>query len=99
MLDLYGNPYNKSGRKRGVWAEEWEFLPIHGQEFLFYIGDEGSFDERGIRIAQAVGALLMKNRVSIGILGEEEISDGNEVKTLGENGLFEILVEKNIQKV
>ena len=97
-IDLYGNPYSKSGSKRGAWAEELEIPSFYGQEFLFYVGDEGSFDERGIRTAQAVGALLMKNRVSIGILREEEISDGNEVKTLGEAGLFEILVEKNIQK-
>ena len=75
-----------------------EFLLILDQDFLFYVGDEGSFDERGIKTAQAVGVLLMKSGVSMGILGNEEISDGNEVKTMGEYGLFELLAEKNIQK-
>ena len=97
-IDLYGNPYNKPGSKRGVWAEGLGIPSYSGQDFLFYVGDEGSFDERGIKTAQAVGTLLMKSGVSVGILGSEEISDGNEVKTMGEYGLFELLVEKNIQK-
>jgi Fe-S oxidoreductase len=97
-IDLYGNPYNKPGTKRGAWAEGLGIPSYSGQEFLFYVGDVGSFDERGVKIAQVVGTLLMKNDISIGILGNAEVSDGNEVKTLGEAGLFEILAEKNIQK-
>jgi Fe-S oxidoreductase len=97
-IDLYGNPYQKPGNKRGQWAEGTGIPSYSGQDVLFYVGDEGSFDERGIKTAQAVGLLLMESGVSLGILGHEEISDGNEVKTLGESGLFELLAEKNIQK-
>jgi Fe-S oxidoreductase len=97
-IDLYGNPFQKPGNKRGNWAEGLNIPSYSNQEFLFYVGDVGSFDERGIQIAQTLGTLLVKNGVSIGILGNEEISDGNEVKTMGEYGLFELLVEKNIQK-
>lgn len=97
-IDLYGNPYSKPGSKRGTWAEGLGIPSYSGQEFLFYVGDVGSFDERGIKTAQAVGTLLVKSGVSIGILSNEEISDGNEVKTMGEYGLFELLAEKNIQK-
>jgi Fe-S oxidoreductase len=97
-IDLFGNPYNKPAAKRGAWAEGLGIALYSGQEFLFYVGDVGSFDERGVKIAQVVGSLLVKNGISMGILGNQEISDGNEVKTLGEAGLFEILAEKNIQK-
>lgn len=97
-VDLYGNPYQKPGSKRGKWAEGMEIPSYSGQEFLFYVGDVGSFDERGIKIAQAIGILLVKTGVSIGILGGEEICDGNEVKALGEYGLFELLAERNIIK-
>lgn len=97
-IDLYGNPFQKPGNKRGNWAEGLNIPSYSNQEFLFYVGDVGSFDERGIQIAQTLGTLLVKNGVSIGILGNEEISDGNEVKTMGEYGLFELLVERNIQK-
>ena len=97
-MSLYGNPYQKPTYKRGKWAEGMDIPSYSDQEFLFYVGDVGSFDERGIKVAQAAGNLMIKNRISIGILGNEEISDGNEVKTLGEYGLFECLVEKNIQE-
>jgi Fe-S oxidoreductase len=97
-VDLYGNAYQKPANKRAQWAEGTGIPSYSGQDFLFYVGDEGSFDERGIKTAQAVGPLLMKSGVSIGILRDEEISDGNEVKAMGEYGLFEVLAEKNIQK-
>jgi len=97
-IDLYGNPFNKPGSKRGAWAEGLGISFYSGQEFLFYVGDEGSFDERGIKVAKAVGTFLVRSGISIGILGSEEISDGNEVKTLGESGLFEVLVERNIKR-
>ena len=96
-IDLYGNPYNKPGSKRGGWAEGLGVPSYSGQDFLFYVGDEGSFDERGIAIAQTVG-MLMKDYVSVGILGDKEISDGNEVKALGESGLFEVLVGRNAER-
>jgi Fe-S oxidoreductase len=97
-VELFGNPYNKAGNKRGNWAEGLGIPSYSAQEFLFYVGDVGSFDERGIKIAQAVGTLLVKKGVSIGVLGSEEKSDGNEVKSLGENGLFEVIAENNIKK-
>jgi Fe-S oxidoreductase len=97
-VELYGNPYNKPGGKRGKWAEGLGIPSYSGQEYLFYVGDVGSFDERGIQIAKNVGNLLLKSGVSMGILGSEEITDGNDLKTLGESGLFELVSEKNIQK-
>lgn len=97
-VELYGNPYQKPGAKRGDWAEGLGISSYSGQEFLFYVGDVGSFDDRGIKNARAVSSLFKKSGVSMGILGKEETSDGNEVKALGESGLFEDLVEKNIQK-
>jgi len=96
-VELYGNPYQKPRSKRAKWAEALGIPSYSGQEFLFYVGDVGSFDEIGMKIARAVSFLLNRNGVSMGILGNEEISDGNEVKALGESGLFEIIAEQNIQ--
>jgi len=95
-IDLFGNPYQKPAVKRGQWAEGLGIPSYSGQEFLFYVGDVGSFDERGIGVARAVTTLLIKSGVSMGVLGGKEISDGNEVKALGEQGLFEMMAEKNI---
>ena len=48
-LELYGNPFNKPGTKRGAWAEGLGIPSYSGQEFLFYVGDVGSFDDRAIK--------------------------------------------------
>jgi Fe-S oxidoreductase len=48
-----------------------------------------------MKIARAVGKMLKKAGVDIGILAEDELCDGNEVRAVGETGLFEILAEQN----
>jgi len=95
-ININGNPYKEPASERGKWAEGTLVETYKDQEYLFYIGCVGSYDERGKKIARAVGDLLVKAGVSIGILGDKENCDGNEVRTLGEAGLFQFLAEKNI---
>ncbi len=95
-ININGNPYKEPASERGKWAEGTLVETYKDQEYLFYIGCVGSYDERGKKIARAVGSLLVKAGLSIGILGDKENCDGNEVRTLGEAGLFQFLAEKNI---
>jgi len=95
-ININGNPYKEPASERGKWAEGTLVETYKDQEYLFYIGCVGSYDERGKKIAGAVGNLLVKAGLSIGILGDKENCDGNEVRTLGEAGLFQFLAEKNI---
>jgi len=97
-LNVNGNPYKEPQDERGKWAEGTDIQDFSGQEYLFYVGDVGSYDERGKKMARRVGTLMAKAGLSIGILGNEETSDGNDVKALGENWLFEQLAEDNIRK-
>ncbi len=94
-IEDYGNPYRELRANRGRWAEGMGIEPYNGQEFLFYVGCVGSFDERGQRAAQAVGGLLLKAGVSFGILGPAEECDGNEIRILGESRIFEMLKDRN----
>ncbi|MBN2224514.1 MAG: (Fe-S)-binding protein [Deltaproteobacteria bacterium] len=97
-IQLYGNPYKLPEEKRDAWAEGIGVPCYTNEEFLLYIGCPGSFDERGQKMARAVASLLAKFEVSFGILGKEEHCDGNEVKILGESGLFEVLARNNIEQ-
>lgn len=92
-----GNPLKKSQSERGDWAQGLDIPSYDGHEYLFYVGDVGSFDETAIVMTRAVASLL-KEDISMGILGENENSDGNDVKALGEKGLFEHLAENNINQ-
>ena len=96
---LYSNPWRELRDRRGEWAEGMGIRHYQeGDEFLYYVGCIGSYDVRGIKIAQALGEVLLRSGISFGIFGSEEICDGNEVSILGENGLFELLATENIKK-
>ena len=95
-IHRYGNPYMERPEERDRWAEGLD-IGFLNQEYLFYVGCVGSYDERGKKMAKALAAVLSNAGVSFGILGEEEINDGNEVKYVGENGLFQYLAEQNIE--
>jgi Fe-S oxidoreductase len=96
-IHVNGNPYKAPAADRGKWAEGTGLEAYNGHDYLFYVGCVGSYDERAVKIARAVGTLLAKAGLTIGILGEKETCDGNEVRALGEGGLFEHLASQNIQ--
>ncbi len=95
-INISGNPYKEPANERAKWADGTSIQTYDGQDYLFYIGCVGSYDERAKKIARAVGNILIKAGLSIGILGNREQCDGNEVRALGEMGLFQHLAEQNI---
>jgi len=96
-ISKHGNPWGIARSKRDAWAEGVKrYKP--GDEYFFYVGCVGSYEERGQRMARSFAELLDKAEVSFGVLGAEEDCDGNEVYMLGEMGLSQELAEKNAQK-
>ncbi len=93
-----GNPYKAPQKERGRWAEGTGLRRFVDQEYLFYVGCVGSYDEVGQKMAREVGTVLTNLGVSLGILSDEESCDGHEVKVLGESGLFQNLAAENIEK-
>jgi Fe-S oxidoreductase len=98
-LQKYGNPYGFARKKRTRWAVDTDVEIFSDQEFLFFPGDVGAFDSRGQEIARSVAALLERLGVSFGILGDKEVSDGNEANAMGESDLFAVLAEENIKNL
>ncbi|MCX5851726.1 MAG: (Fe-S)-binding protein [Deltaproteobacteria bacterium] len=96
-MSISGNPYKRPQEERGAWSDGLGIPAYNGQEYLFYVGDEGSYDEIGMKMARATAGLLRDAGVSFGILGAEETSDGNEVKALGEAGLALHLMNETIR--
>lgn len=97
-IHLYGNPYKLPEQERGKWSDGLGLEKYSGQEYLFFVGCAGSFDERGQKMARAAAGVLKSWGVSFGILGAEERCDGNEVNSMGEKGLFELLARRNIRQ-
>ncbi len=97
-VQLHGNPYGLAAKKRAEWMEDLAVEQYSGQEYLYFVGSEGSYDSRARLAARALAEVLQKSGVSFGVLGKDETDDGNEVELLGEDGLVELLAEKNIKK-
>ena len=94
-IQLHGNPYGIAARRRSEWMDGLDIPSYQGQDYLYYVGCEGSYDTRAQHSARALAKLLLEAGVSFGVLGNQEISDGNEVEMLGEEGLLEELARKN----
>lgn len=95
-----GNSYGKSSRMRARWTKGLEFkIPDARKEpveYVWFVGDFASFDERVQLASQRVARLLNEAGVSFGLLYEGERNAGNDVRRVGEEGLFEMLVEQNM---
>jgi succinate dehydrogenase/fumarate reductase iron-sulfur protein len=97
---LQGNSYGRSARTRARWTKALDFkIPdarTEPVEYVWFVGDFASFDERVTLASQRLARMLHEAEVSFGLLYEGERSAGNDVRRMGEEGLFEALVEHNL---
>lgn len=100
-LNRYGNSFAKSDRMRAKWTQG---LPMKIKdarkepvECLWFLGDYASFDPRVTAITQLNAKILLTCGVDFGILYEGERNSGNDVRRIGEEGLFELLRDKNLE--
>ena len=63
--------------------------------YLWFVGDYASFDERLADSSRALARILHNAGVDFGLLYEAEHDTGNDVRRVGEEGLFEMLAEHN----
>jgi Fe-S oxidoreductase len=95
-----GNSLGKSARMRARWTRALDFkIPDARKEpvqYVWFVGDFASFDERAQATSQTVARVLHDAGVSFGLLYEGERNSGNDVRRIGEEGLFEMLVEQNL---
>jgi Fe-S oxidoreductase len=97
----YFNPLGESPRKRAEWASELEpEVTIMAKakrpvEVLWFVGDYASYHPRAKLATQALTRILNALDIDFGILGPEEVSDGDSLRLAGETGLFEMMVERN----
>lgn len=100
-LATNGNWMSKGKRLRGRWAKEMDF-PVKNAteepvENLWFVGDTASFDERVIPNTKMVARIFNQAGLDFGIMYQSESNAGNDVRRVGEEGLFEQLVEQNIE--
>ncbi|MFC6615253.1 (Fe-S)-binding protein [Halopenitus salinus] len=87
-----GNTFGEPADARGEWTEDLPFDVADAREreveFLWYVGDYPSYDDRNRKVARALARLFEAADVEFGILFDDERYDGNDVRRLGEEFLY-----------
>ena len=98
-LGRYGNSFGQSERMRARWTQPVQ-PPIKDArrepvEYLWFVGDYASYSPTLTDITVKTAEVFRKAGLDFGILFDAERNAGNDVRRVGEEGLFEMLVEKN----
>lgn len=99
-MENNSNPWGIGMHTRADWAKELGIKTLaedRDVEYLFYVGCAGSFDDLNKKVAEAVAKLLEAAGVSFGILGVEEGCCGDSARRLGNEYLFQIIAQQNIE--
>jgi Fe-S oxidoreductase len=97
---VQNNPWGRPKTKRGHWVKELDIEVPHiaqteSKRLLFTCCIQ-AYDPRCMVIPGNVARILHRGGVEFGVLGVEEACCGNEIRRMGELGLFEELQEQNI---
>lgn len=96
-----GNSFGHSRRSRGRWTAELDFEVKDARkepvDVLWFVGDYASFDPRSQRVTLTLARTFQAAGLDFGILYDGEANAGNDVRRAGEEGLFELLAQRNVQ--
>jgi Fe-S oxidoreductase len=98
-LQRYGNTFGQAARQRPDWTQPLGF-PLNDArrkqvDYLWFVGDVASFDPRAQQATRALAKLWQQAGVDLGLLMDQEQNSGNDVRRIGEEGLFTLLRENN----
>jgi Fe-S oxidoreductase len=100
-IENSNNPWGMQQGSRADWANglEFEVPQVNGTapEYLYWVGCAGSFDERARKITQSVARVLDRAGVKFAILGPQELCTGDPARRAGNEYLFQMLAEQNVE--
>jgi Fe-S oxidoreductase/nitrate reductase gamma subunit len=100
-LGRYGNSFGQSDRMRAKWTmglqpaiKDARREPV---DYLWFVGDYASYSATLTDTTRRTAEVFQKGGLNFGILYDSERNAGNDVRRVGEEGLFEMLADKNNQ--
>ena len=100
-LGRYGNSFGQSPRARAKWSAGIEPKIKDARreivDYLWFVGDYASYNPLLTPITQLTARVFQEAGLDFGVLYEAEQNSGNDVRRVGEEGLYEMLMEKNLQ--
>jgi Fe-S oxidoreductase len=103
-LENKGNPWGQNAKDRLAWTEDLDFeVPVFDgelaadDEYLFWVGCAGAFEDRAKKTTQAVAELLHMAGVKYKVLGPEETCTGDPARRAGNEFIFQMMAQQNVE--
>ncbi len=98
-LARYGNSFGQPERQRARWTHTIQSKIKDARkehvDYLWFVGDYASYNTSVSPITRMTAEVFQQVGLDFGIIFEGECNAGNDVRRVGEEGLFEMLVDKN----
>ena len=99
-IEARGHPWRGTTATRTDWAEGLDVKILAEDsdiDILFWVGCTSELEDRSMKVSQAVAKLMKLAGTKFGILGTEESCCGEPARRLGNEYLFQIQAQKNIE--
>jgi len=99
-MEQRGHPWRGTMATRTDWADGLNVKQLSEDsnvDVLFWVGCTAALEERNMNVAKAVAKVLQAAGVSFGILGTEENCCGEPARRIGNEYLFQMLAQQNIE--
>jgi len=103
-LERRGNPWGMAEDKRAEWITELDFeVPViedkipADTEYLYWVGCAGALEDRAKKATKAIAELLHVAGVKFAVLGPMEACTGDPARRLGNEFVFNMLAQQNIE--
>jgi Fe-S oxidoreductase/nitrate reductase gamma subunit len=101
-METNGNPWGISAASRADWAKDLPVVTMAEAkekpvDVLFWVGCAGSYEDRARKVSRSLVEILNAAGVSFAILGTEETCNGDSARRMGNEYLFQMLAQQNIE--
>jgi Fe-S oxidoreductase/nitrate reductase gamma subunit len=101
-IEVNGNPFGMAYASRGDWTQGLDVQQMsEGAEvdILYFVGCYASFDKRNQEVARSFVKICNAAGVRVGILGKEEKCCGEPLRKLGNEYLYQVVAQENIERI
>ncbi len=99
-IERRGSPWGMGQDRREDWIGDLDVRRMRDDsdvEYLYWVGCAGAFESDAQNVSRAIIRILNAAEVSYAILGIEETCTGDSARRIGNEYLFRMLAEQNIE--
>jgi Fe-S oxidoreductase len=99
-IETRGHPWRGTMHTRTDWIEDLKVKVLSESddvEVVYWVGCTEALDDRAMKIAIAMAKIMNAAGVNFGILGDEESCCGEPARRMGNEYLFQLQAEQNIE--